>query len=169
MHLKFYVYRFQAFQPEEKCMEKQIKHLMDEPDIGSGEKTPAQEEIEREELSVNVPSPQAGHAQNGSQFAQVIEEQTYSEQRPSPEEQRPRHGTQHSSLPGRILQSGDHIARIATAQLPDHTYEAQVYVRLSREPEVAETYIPAGTFVTEAEAWVAAEERANRAFKEREF
>jgi hypothetical protein len=150
-------------------MGKQIKHLMDEPDIGSGEKTPAQEEIEREELSVKVPSPQGGHSQNGSQFPQVIEEQKYAEQRPSPEEQRPRHSTQQSGLPGRILQSGDHIARIATAQLPDHTYEAQVYVRLSREPEIAETYIPAGTYVTEAEAWVAAEERANRAFKENEF
>ncbi|MDB5772018.1 MAG: hypothetical protein JWM42_2392, partial [Burkholderia sp.] len=54
-------------------------------------------------------------------------------------------------------------------EMPDHTYEAQVYVRLSREPEVAETYIPAGTFPTEAEAWIAAEQRANRAFKEHEF
>jgi hypothetical protein len=53
--------------------------------------------------------------------------------------------------------------------MPDHMFEAQVYVRLSREPEVAETYIPAGTFGTEAEAWAAAEERAKRAFAEREF
>jgi hypothetical protein len=150
-------------------MGKQIKHLMDEPDIGSGEKTPAQEDIEREELSVNVPLPQGSHAQDGGQFPQVIEEQRYADQRPTPEEQRPRHATHESNLPGRILQNGDHIARIATVQLPDHTYDAQVYVRLSREPEVAETYIPAGTFVTEAEAWVAAEERANRAFKENEF
>jgi hypothetical protein len=42
-------------------------------------------------------------------------------------------------------------------------------VRLAREPEVAETYIPAGTFPTEAEAWTAAEERARRAFDEHEF
>jgi hypothetical protein len=75
----------------------------------------------------------------------------------------------HSSQEGRILQEGDHIARIATAEMPDHMFEAQVYVRLSREPEVAETYIPAGTFGTEAEAWAAAEERAKRAFAEREF
>jgi hypothetical protein len=150
-------------------MEKQTKHLMDEPDIGSGEKTPAQEDIEREERSVNVPLPQRGHPQDGGQFPQVIEEQRYADQRPTSEEQRPRYASQQSSLPGRILQKGDHIARIATAELPDHTYEAQVYVRLSREPEVAETYIPAGTFATEAEAWGAAEERANRAFTEHEF
>lgn len=150
-------------------MGKQIKHLTDEPDIGSGEKTPAQQDIEREQRSVNVPLPQRGHPQNGGQFPQVIEEQRYAEQRPGQDEQRPRHGSQHSGQPGRILRNGDHIARIATSELPDHTYEAQVYVRLSREPEIAETYIPAGTFVTEAEAWVAAEERANRAFKEHEF
>lgn len=150
-------------------MGNETKHLMDEPDIGSGEKTPAQTEIDREAQSVNVPLPHVGHPQNGSQFQQVVEEQQYADQRPTADEQRPRHGSQHSDLPGRILQSGDHIARIATAELPDHTYEAQVYVRLSREPEVAETYIPAGTFVTEAEAWVAAEERANRAFTEHEF
>jgi hypothetical protein len=149
---------------KEKRMGKQVKHFMDEPDIGSGEKTPAQQDIEREAQSVNVPLPHAGHAQNGGQFPQVIEEQRYADQRPTPEEQRPTHRP-----PGRILQSGDHIARITTAELPDHTYEAQVYVRLTREPEVAETYIPAGTFVTEAEAWTAAEERANRAFKEHEF
>jgi hypothetical protein len=150
-------------------MGKQTNHLMDEADIGSGEKTPAQKDIEREELSVKVPLPQGGHPQNGSQFPQVIEEQAYSEQRPSAEEQMPRHSAHHSDLPGRILQSGDHIARITTAELADHMYEAQVYVRLSREPDVAETYIPAGAYATEAEAWAAAEERANRAFKENEF
>jgi hypothetical protein len=149
-------------------MGKQIKHMTDEPDIGTGEKTPAQEEIEREEQSINVPLPQAGHPQDGGQFPQVIEEQRYADERPTPEEQKPRHASQHG-LPGRVLQSGDHLARIATAEMPDHTYEAQVYVRLSREPEVAETYIPAGTFPTEAEAWIAAEQRANRAFKEHEF
>jgi hypothetical protein len=150
-------------------MGQEVKHLLDEPDIGSGEKTPGQQDVERDERSVHVPSPQAGHPQNGSQFPQVVEEQKYAEQRPTPEEQRPRHGDQQSGLPGRVLRSGDHIARIATAQLPDRTYEAQVYVRLTREPETAETYIPAGTFVTEAEAWAAAEERANRAFREHEF
>ena len=72
-------------------------------------------------------------------------------------------------MTGRILQSGGHIARIVAVPLPDGTYEAQVYVRLAREPEIAETYIPAGIFVTEAEAWAAAQERAARAFREREF
>ncbi|KRB92920.1 hypothetical protein ASE07_14445 [Noviherbaspirillum sp. Root189] len=71
--------------------------------------------------------------------------------------------------PGRMLQSGTHLARILAVKQPDDTYEAQVYVRLTREPEVAETYIPAGIFGTEAEAWKAAEERANRAFTENEF
>ena len=70
---------------------------------------------------------------------------------------------------GRILQSGTHLARILAQRQPDETYEAQVYVRLTREPEVAETYIPVGIFPTEDEAWAAAEERAKRAFREHEF
>ncbi|RJF99950.1 hypothetical protein D3871_04780 [Noviherbaspirillum saxi] len=70
---------------------------------------------------------------------------------------------------GRILQSGAHLARILAVKQPDDTFEAQVYVRLTREPEVAETYIPAGVFATEDEAWQAAEARANRAFTENEF
>ncbi|MES2536349.1 MAG: hypothetical protein V4632_10810 [Pseudomonadota bacterium] len=72
-------------------------------------------------------------------------------------------------MSGRILQSGTHIARIATPKLSDGTFEAQVFVRLSREPEIAETYIPAGLFQTEAEAQQAAEERATRAIEEHEF
>jgi len=76
---------------------------------------------------------------------------------------------QQADTDGRILQDGDHMARICVVKQPDETYEAQVYVRLTREPEVAETYIPAGIYGTEAEAWEAAERRANRAFKEREF
>ena len=72
-------------------------------------------------------------------------------------------------MPGRMLQSGDHIARIVAVRQPDDTFEAQVYVRLAREPEIAETYIPAGIYAAEDEAWAAAEERANRAFKEHEF
>jgi hypothetical protein len=148
-------------------MAKQTSHLMDEADIGSGEKSQAQKDIEREERTIS--EPHVGRAQNGSQFPQVVEEQMYSEQRPTAEEQRPRHSAGQGSQPGRILQEGDHIARIAATELPDHMFEAQVYVRLSREPEVAETYIPAGTFATEAEAWTAAEERARRAFSEHEF
>ncbi len=72
-------------------------------------------------------------------------------------------------MDGQVLQSGAHIARIVAAHLPDDSYEAQVFVRLAREPEIAETYIPAGIYQTEAEAWKAAEERAARAIKENEF
>lgn len=72
-------------------------------------------------------------------------------------------------MDGRIIQSGTHLARITAHKQPDETYEAQVYVRLAREPEVAETYIPAGIFPTEEEAWQAAEQRANRALQENEF
>ena len=39
---------------------------------------------------------------------------------------------------GRVLQSGTHIARIAAMPEPDGTFEEQVFVRLSREPEIAE-------------------------------
>jgi hypothetical protein len=72
-------------------------------------------------------------------------------------------------MTGRILQSGSYIARIVAVKQPDDTYEAQVFVRLTREPEIAETYIPAGIYATEAEAWAAAEQRAKRVFEEREF
>lgn len=78
-------------------------------------------------------------------------------------------GSNGSPFEGRMLQSGTHLARIVARPQPDGTFEAQVYVRLTREPEVAETYIPAGTFPTEEEAWAAAEERARRAFDEHEF
>ena len=77
-------------------------------------------------------------------------------------------GEQNASQ-GRILRKGDHVARILALKQPDEMYEAQVYVRLTREPELAETYIPAGVFGTEDEAWAAAEARADRAFREHEF
>ena len=70
---------------------------------------------------------------------------------------------------GRVLQSGTHIARIAAQPEPDGTFEAQVFVRLSREPEIAETYIPVGIYPTEADAMHAAEQRARRALDEHEF
>lgn len=72
-------------------------------------------------------------------------------------------------MTGRILQSGTHIARIVALKQPDGTYEAQVFVRLTREPEIAETYIPVGIYQTENEARMAAEQRATRAIKEHEF
>lgn len=72
-------------------------------------------------------------------------------------------------MPDRILQSGTHIVRMTVVEQPDATFEAQVYVRLMREPEIAETYIPAGVFGTESEAWAAAKERATRALAEHEF
>lgn len=110
-------------------MGQQVKHLMDEADIGSGDKSPGQRDVERDEQSLGD-----GEARQG-----------------------------------RMLQSGTHLARILALPQSDGTYEAQVYVRLAREPEIAETYIPAGTFPTEEEAWAAAEERARRAFDEHEF
>lgn len=70
---------------------------------------------------------------------------------------------------GRVLQSGTHIARIAAMPEPDGTFEAQVFVRLSREPEIAETYIPVGVYPSEADALQAAEERARRALDNHEF
>jgi hypothetical protein len=69
----------------------------------------------------------------------------------------------------RTLQSGTHIARITAVELPDNTFEAQVFVRLSREPAIAETYIPAGIFPTISEAMAGAEERARRALDHHEF
>jgi hypothetical protein len=72
-------------------------------------------------------------------------------------------------MEGRIIQSGTHIAKILAARQPDDTYEAQVFVRLTREPEIAETYIPAGIFQTEVEALKAAKQRAQRAINENEF
>lgn len=72
-------------------------------------------------------------------------------------------------MPEDLLKNGDHIARIATVLEPDGTYAAQVYVRLEREPELAETYIPAGVHGTEEEALAAARERAVEALREHQF
>jgi hypothetical protein len=135
----------------------QNKHFMDEPDIGSGEKNAGQLDVEKDVRSVD--GTLAGEPLDGRQYQNVVEEQFHANMRPAPE----------GSVAGRILQEGDHIARILAQPLGDDTFEAQVYVRLAREPEIAETYIPAGTFVSEDEAWKAAEERATRAFREHEF
>ncbi|WP_245549207.1 hypothetical protein [Noviherbaspirillum massiliense] len=151
-------------------MAQEPRHLMEEADIGSGEKSPGQRDIEQAEQSLSKPPEEP--PLDGSHLHQVIEEQKYADQRPTQEEQRPRRagaGDGESNLPGRILQSGTHIARILAMKQPDETYEAQVFVRLTREPEVAETYIPAGTFGSESDAWAAAEQRARRAFAEHEF
>lgn len=72
-------------------------------------------------------------------------------------------------MTGHILQDGDHIARIASQPQDDGTFEAQVFLRLAREPESAETYIPAGRAATEEEALAIAEQRAQRAIQEKEF
>lgn len=138
-------------------MAQEDKHFINEPDIGSGEKSAGQQDVERDVQSVN--GTRRGPPLDGSHLHQVVEEQQYSNQRPSVQEQ----------LPGKLLRSGTHLARILAVRQDDGTYEAQVYVRLTREPEIAETYIPAGTFPNEADAWAAAEDRANRAFKEHEF
>ncbi len=68
-----------------------------------------------------------------------------------------------------VLQSGTHIARFAAVRKDDDVYEAQVFVRLTREPELAETYIPAGLFGSQQEALDNARQRAERALKEHEF
>lgn len=114
-------------------MAPETRHLLDEADIGSGEKSAGQRDVERDELALG----------GGDAPPQTQE--------------------------GRMLQSGTHLARILAVKLPDDTFEAQVYVRLTREPEIAETYIPAGIFPTEEDAWTAARERAERAFREHEF
>lgn len=72
-------------------------------------------------------------------------------------------------MAGQILQNGSHIARIAAQAQADGTYEGQVFVRLAREPETAETYIPAGIGATEEEALSLAKKRASRALDENEF
>lgn len=118
------------------------KHWLNEADIGSGEKSVGQQDVERDEGAMKDASPHSDD--NRSEAAS-------------------------NANNGRILQQGNHLARIVAVKQPDETFEAQVFVRLTREPEVAETYIPAGTFPTEEEAWGAAEERARRAFDEREF
>lgn len=68
-----------------------------------------------------------------------------------------------------ILKSGTHIARIAAVEEPDGTFAAQVYVRLEREPELAETYIPVGIHPSEGEALAAARQRASEALAENQF
>lgn len=122
-------------------MAQQPKHWITESDIGSGEKSPGQEDVERDALALGAERHNGGKPQASNGDANA----------------------------GKVLRDGTHLARILAAPQPDGQYEAQVYVRLTREPEAAETYIPAGTFMTEAEAWRAAEERAQRAFRENEF
>lgn len=68
-----------------------------------------------------------------------------------------------------VLQSGTHIARFDAVKKDDDVFEAQVFVRLTREPEVAETYIPVGLYGSMAEALENARQRAERALKEHEF
>lgn len=125
-------------------MAQQPKHWIDEPDIGSGEKSPGQEDVERDARAVG------GATQDNTDTQQA-------------------NGGDQSGVDGRLLRSGTHLARILATRQPDGQYEAQVFVRLTREPENAETYIPAGLFPTESDAWHAAEERAQRAFREHEF
>ena len=72
-------------------------------------------------------------------------------------------------MPGNTLQSGTHVARTDVKPMPDGTYEAQVFVRLTREPELAETYIPAGIYPDEPSALAAAQQRARRALDDHEF
>lgn len=147
----------------EKRMAREEKHFIDENDIGSGEPNPGQEDVQRDVEAVKAA--QAGKTEDGHRLQQVVDEQRHireesSEIRP-PMDERPSEE--------RIMQSGTHLARIATQAMSDGTFEAQVYVRLAREPQIAETYIPTGKFATEDEAWRAAEQRARRALDQHEF
>lgn len=109
--------------------------------------------------------------QDGRQLLEVVEEQQFSD---IPSLRDGRNYEREAQLVedgkgGRLLKLGTHLARFTATPQPNGSYEAQVYVRLAREPETAETYIPAGSFGTEGEAWIAAEERARRALVEHEF
>lgn len=146
-------------------MTSEPRHYMDEADIGSGEKSPGQHEVEQDVHAVY--GSRIGSPLDGSHQHDIVDEQGYVEQ--GPEQGPQRSETPRNDRIGRLLQSGTHLARIVAQRLPDGSYEAQVYVRLRREPEIAETYIPAGNFGSESEAWRAAEERARRAFREHEF
>lgn len=68
-----------------------------------------------------------------------------------------------------ILQKGTHIARIDAVKKDADVFEAQVFVRLAREPEIAETFIPVGLFGSMEEALKNARQRAERALQEKEF
>lgn len=142
-------------------MTREPRHFMDEADIGSGEKSPGQHEVEQDVHAVH--GTRVGQPVDGSHQHDVVDEQGYLTREPDGND------PVRSDEPGQTLQSGSHLARIVAHRLPDDSYEAQVYVRLTREPKIAETYIPAGIYATQAEAWSAAKERAQRAFKEREF
>lgn len=79
-------------------MKQKVKHFMDEADIGSGEKTPAEQEDMEQTAHLREQQEQANkhaHAQDGSQLQQVIEEQQYILQQenhiPHSIEQHPRH------------------------------------------------------------------------------
>ncbi|MDF3035620.1 MAG: hypothetical protein K0S28_894 [Paucimonas sp.] len=144
-------------------MAKETRHLLDEEDIGSGEHNAGQDDVEKDVASVR--SAQVGDAQDGSQLKTVIEEQAYAEQ-PHPEQER---ASAEKQPQEKIIQSGTHLARITSVLLTDGLYEGQVYVRLTREPDIAETYIPVGTFGSEEQALAAAEERARRAIEQNEF
>jgi hypothetical protein len=153
---------------QEDGMTKDSKHLMDEADIGSGEKNVGQRDVERDVRSVPERKSQP---QDGRQLQEVVEEQQFSEMPSQRDGRNYRNEARFTEEAdgSRVLRLGTHIARFASVRLPNGSYEAQVYVRLTREPQTAETYIPAGTFTSEGEAWLAAEERARRALDEREF
>ena len=61
-------------------MAPKIMHFMDEADIGSGEKTPAQledmEQVAHLGEDMQNPNPH-GHPQDGSQLKEVVEEQQF--------------------------------------------------------------------------------------------
>lgn len=123
-------------------MAQDPRHFTNEADIGSGEKSPGQVDVENDVRPVKPTQPGTPTTTSDGDG---------------------------QAAGGRILRSGTHLARILAKPQPDGSFEAQVYVRLTREPEIAETYIPAGIYASEAEAWDAAENRARRAIEEHEF
>lgn len=72
-------------------------------------------------------------------------------------------------MTAKVLQSGSHIARFDAIKKDKGVFEAQVFVRLAREPEVAETFIPVGLYGSIQEALDNARQRAERALSEGEF
>ena len=61
-------------------MAREIKHFLDEDDIGSGEKTPAQIEDQEQTAQLRADrenNPAQGHPLDGGQLLQVVEEQQF--------------------------------------------------------------------------------------------
>lgn len=76
-------------------MKRHSKHASDRSAGRSAEPSPTPTDLNP------APTPYAGKPLDGSQYIEVIEEQEYSEQRPTAEEQRPRYSFLHAHNPQR--------------------------------------------------------------------